>query len=78
MTTATGFIHGDLVKNKSDNDDGLVFFVLNPERRVEANGFEPYYQVVVQNLSNYNDIRYVNYDYFVNGQWYKVDRTNQL
>ena len=78
MTTVTGFIHGDLVKNKSDNDDGLVFFVLNPERRVETNGFEPYYQVVVQNLSNYNDIRYVNYDYFVNGRWYKVDRTNQL
>lgn len=78
MTTATGLYHGDWVRNISDKDDGLIFFVLNPERKIEMAGFEPYYQVVVQNLSDYNDIRYVNYDFFVNGRWYKIDRTNQL
>ena len=78
MVTATGLYHGDWVRNTSDNDDGLIFFVLNPERKIEVNGFEPYYQVVVQNLSNYNDLRYVNYDYFLSGKWIKIDRSNQL
>jgi len=62
-------MHGNIIQNKSLSDCGKFFFVLNPCRSFIYEGRE-YTQVVVQNLDDKMDVRYVDIVHFESGHWY--------
>lgn len=63
-------VHGDKVKCRNEKDLDTMFFVLNPCRVIEMQD-GTYTQIVVQNLANYSDFRYINEEIF-DIHWYKV------
>ncbi len=68
-------MHGDIVANKSTADCGKFFFVLNPCRLTTTSldgeeADQQFCQVVVQNMEDKHDFRYVNHSYFDAGIWY--------